>query len=86
MTQKTTWEGTLFKKAVQVRDKPYIGDVVREAEKLIVVFPDSGMDDRRWDIPKKHIKEVSSNVVLDMDLGDLKKYELTRDSELPQSI
>jgi len=44
------------------------------------------MDDRRWDIPKKHIKEVSSNVVLDMDLGDLKKYELSRDSELPQSI
>lgn len=78
------WQGTLFNMGVMVRDKTYIGHIVREADEVIVVFADSGGE--RWDIPKKYIKVTGKNVFLDMGLADLKKYEMSKDSSLPPSI
>lgn len=78
------WEGTLFNMGVMVKDKTYIGNVIREADDVIVVFADAGGE--RWDIPKKHIKVVAKNVFCDMGLKDLEQYEVSRDSPLPPSI
>jgi hypothetical protein len=78
------WEGTLFNMGVMVRDKEYIGHVVREADDVIVVFADSGGE--RWDIPKKYIKVTGKNVFCDMNLSDLHRYEMSRESPLPPSI
>lgn len=78
------WEGTLFNMGAMVRDRIYIGHVVREADDVIVVFSDT--DDMRWDIPKSYIKVVGKNVFLDMDLMDVRKHEVSKDRPLPPSI
>ncbi|MFQ5969307.1 MAG: hypothetical protein ACE5J2_02275 [Nitrososphaerales archaeon] len=82
--ESVPWGGTLFNMGVMVRDRVYIGHVVREADDVIVVFADAGGE--RWDIPKKNIKVVGKNVFCDMDLKDLRPYEVSRDSPLPPSI
>ncbi|MEM2759316.1 MAG: hypothetical protein QXU32_01370 [Nitrososphaerales archaeon] len=78
------WEGTLFNMGAMVRDRIYIGHVVREADGVIVVFSDT--DGMRWDIPKEFIKVVEKNVFLEMDLKDVRKYEVPKDKPLPLSI
>ena len=78
------WQGTLFNMGAMVKDRTYIGHIVREADEVVVVFADSGGE--RWDIPKKYIKVTGKNVFLDMTLNDLKKYEMSKDSPLPPSI
>jgi len=78
------WEGTLFNMGVMVKDRIYIGHVVREADDVIVVFADEGGE--RWDIPKKHIKVVGKNVFCDMEMKDLSQYEVSKDTPLPPSI
>jgi len=82
--QSIPWEGTLFNMGVMVRDRVYVGHVVREADDVVVVFADEGGE--RWDIPKKYIKVVGKNVFCDMDLKDLSLYEVSKDSPLPLSI
>jgi hypothetical protein len=67
-----------------VRDRIYIGHVVREADDVIVVFSDTG--DMRWDIPKQYIKVVGKNVFLDMYMKDVWKYEVSKTRPLPPSI
>lgn len=81
---RVPWEGTLFNMGVMVRDKVYIGHVVREAEGVIVVFADAGRE--RWDIPKKNIKVTGKNVFCDITLADLNQCEVSRNSPLPPSI
>lgn len=78
------WEGTLFNMGAMVRDRIYIGHVVREADVSIVVFSDTG--DFRWDIPKSYIKVVGKNVFLDMDMKDLWKYEVSKEKPLPPTM
>lgn len=80
------WEGTLFNMGVMVRDKIYVGHVVREANDVIVVYPDAREMGERWDVPKKYVKVVGKNVFLDMDLKDLNKYHVKKDAPLPPSI
>lgn len=82
--KEVPWEGTLFNMGAMVRDRVYIGHVVREADDVIVVFSDT--DDMRWDIPKEHIKVVGKNVFMDMDMKDVRKYEVSKDKPLPPSI
>jgi hypothetical protein len=82
--KEVPWEGTLFNMGAMVRDRIYIGHIVREADDVIVVFADAGSE--RWDIPKKYIKVTGKNVFCDMDMKDLKKYEVSRDKPLPPSI
>ncbi|MEM3085500.1 MAG: hypothetical protein QXN83_10335 [Nitrososphaerales archaeon] len=84
--KEVPWEGTLFNMGVMVRDKTYVGHVVREADDVIVVFPDAREMGERWDIPKKYIKVVGKNVFLDMDLKDLNKYHTSKDKAMPPSI
>jgi len=84
--KEVPWEGTLFNMGVMVRDKIYIGHVVREADDVLVVFPDAREMGERWDIPKKYIKVVGKNVFLDMDLKDLDQYHVSKDAPLPPSI
>ncbi len=81
---KVPWEGTLFNMGAMVKDRIYIGHVVREADDVIVVFADEGGE--RWDIPKKYIKVVGKNVFCDMEMKDLAKYEVSKDKPLPPSI
>jgi hypothetical protein len=40
----------------------------------------------RWDIPKKYIKVVGKNVFMDMDMKDVRKYEVPTSKPLPLSI
>ena len=40
--EKVPWEGTLFNMGTMVKDRIYIGHVVREADGVIVVFADEG--------------------------------------------
>jgi hypothetical protein len=82
--KEVPWEGTLFNMGAMVKDRIYIGHVVREADDVIVVFADSGSE--RWDIPKKYIKVVGKNVFCDMNMKDLGKYEVSKDKPLPPSI
>ncbi len=81
---RTPWEGTLFNMGVMVRDRIYIGHVVREAADVIVVFADEGGE--RWDIPKKYISVVGKNVFCNMYVKDLTGHEVSKDSPLPASI
>jgi len=78
------WEGTLFNMGAMVRDRIYIGHVVREANDVVVIFSDT--DNARWDIPKKHIKVVGKNVFFDMDMKDVWQYQVSKDSPLPPSL
>jgi hypothetical protein len=78
------WQGTLFNMGAMVKDRIYIGHIVREADEVIVIFADSGGE--RWDVPKKYIKVTGKNVFLDMNLADLQKYEVSKESPLPPSI
>lgn len=80
-TADTPWEGTLFNMGAMVRDRVYIGHVVRESNNVVVVFSDT--DGMRWDVPKKNIKVVGKNVFFDMDMKDLAKYRVTGESPLP---
>ena len=82
--KEVPWEGTLFNMGVMVKDRIYIGHVVREADEVIVVFADEGGE--RWDIPKKYIKVVGKNVFCDMEMKDLPKYEVSKEKSLPPSI
>jgi hypothetical protein len=82
--KRVPWEGTLFNMGAMVRDRIYIGHIVREADDVIVVFSDT--DDMRWDIPKKYIKVVGKNVFMDMDMKDVRKYEVPKSKRLPLSI
>lgn len=82
--KQVPWEGTLFNMGAMVRDRIYIGHVVREADDVIVVFSDT--DDVRWDIPKKYIKVVGKNVFCDMDMKDVWQYQVSKDNPLPPSI
>jgi hypothetical protein len=82
--KEVPWEGTLFNMGAMVRDRIYIGHVVKEADDVIVVFSDT--DNMRWDIPKKYIKVVGKNVFMDMDMKDVRKYEVPKSKPLPPSI
>jgi hypothetical protein len=79
--QEVPWEGTLFNMGAMVKDRIYIGHVVREAQDVVVVFSDT--DAMRWDLPKKLIKVVGKNVFLDMTMDEVRKYEVSTDSPLP---
>jgi len=39
--KRVPWEGTLFNMGAMVRDRIYIGHIVREADDVIVVFSDT---------------------------------------------
>jgi len=82
--KEVPWEGTLFNMGTMVRDRIYIGHVVREADDVVVVFSDT--DNARWDIPKKYIKVVGKNVFFDMDMKDVWKYQVSKDTPLPPSV
>ncbi|MEE8132335.1 MAG: hypothetical protein V3T40_02035 [Nitrososphaerales archaeon] len=79
-----SWEWTLFNMGTMVRDRIYIGHIVRESGDVIVVFSDT--DDMRWDIPKKYIKVVGKNIFCDMDMKDVREYEVHKSKPLPPSI
>ena len=78
------WEGTLFNMGKLVRVRIYIEHIVRESGDVIVVFSDT--DDMRWDIPKKYIKVVGKNIFCDMDMKDVREYEVPKSKPLPPSI
>jgi hypothetical protein len=69
-----------FNRGDTVLDSPYIGHTVRETEDKIVIFGSFGY---RFDVPKLKIKEVGRNVVLNMFVNELTKYNVDRDGPLP---
>jgi hypothetical protein len=53
---------------------------MKETDDDIVVF---GSYNYRFDVPKSKIKEVGRNVILNMDVNELIKYKVDRNSPLP---
>ncbi|HYY51209.1 MAG TPA: hypothetical protein VE643_10075 [Nitrososphaeraceae archaeon] len=61
-------------------NEDHVGHVMKETDDKIVIFGSFGY---RFDVPKSKIKEVGSNVILNMDINELMKYKVERDAPLP---
>ena len=70
----------MFNKGVRVPNKDHVGHVMKETDDKVVIFGSFGY---RFDVPKSKIKEVGRNVILNMDVNELMKYKVNRDTPLP---
>lgn len=62
-------------------NSPYIGQVVRETDDMIVVFDEKN---DRYDIPKSEIQTTGRNILIGLKLYDIsKKYKVKRDDPSP---
>jgi sporulation protein YlmC with PRC-barrel domain len=73
--------GKYFNRGVMALDAPHIGHVVKETDHNLVIFGDN---DQRYDIPKSKIKEVGSNVILNMDIDEFTTYKMNNLTVLPK--
>ena len=69
----------MFNKGVRVLNEDHVGHVMKETDGKIIIFGSFGY---RFDVPKSKIKEVGRNVILNMDVNELMKYKVERDSPL----
>jgi hypothetical protein len=75
--------GKYFNKGVKALDSPDIGYVARETPDKIIVF---GGKNERYDIPTKEINQVGANVLIGLNLQEIKnKYKVNRQDPLPTS-
>jgi adenylate cyclase len=76
--------GKYFNRGVMALDSPYLGHVVRETYDKIVVF---GEGNDRYDIPKSEIQTTGRNVLIGLNLSEIKKrYKVNRQEPLPTTV
>src|SRR5919112_114860 len=74
--------GKYFNKGVKALDEPNVGYVVRETPDKIVVF---GEKNERYDIPISEIQQVGANVLIGLNISEIQRYSIPRNSPLPTS-
>ena len=79
-TYERKYPKSLFNKGVRVLNEDHVGHVMKETDEEIVIFCDYNY---RFDVPKSKIKEVGRNVILNMDMNELIKYKVDRNTPLP---
>src|SRR4029078_75684 len=79
-TYERKYPKSLFNKGVRVLNEDHVGHVMKETDEEIVIFGDYNY---RFDVPKSTIKEVGRNVILNMDMNELIKYKVDRNTPLP---
>ena len=79
-TYEKKYPKSLFNKGVRTRDEEHIGHVMMETEGQVVIF---GHYNFRFDVLKSKILAVGRNVILDMEYPEIFKYQVERDSPLP---
>lgn len=80
-TYHSRYPNSLFSRGVRILNEDFMGFVMKETKDKMVVFGDS---DQRYDIPKSKIKEIGSNVILNMDINEFLTYKVNNLTSLPK--
>ena len=80
-TYHSRYPNSLFSRGVRILNEDFVGFVVKETKDRMVVFGDN---DQRFDIPKSKIKEVGSNVILNMDIDEFMTFRVNNLTVLPK--
>ena len=80
-TYHARYPNSLFSRGVRILNEDFVGFVVKETKDRMVVFGDN---DQRFDIPKSKIKEVGSNVILNMDIDEFMTFRVNNLAVLPK--
>jgi sporulation protein YlmC with PRC-barrel domain len=80
-TYQARYPNSLFSRGVRILNEDSVGFVMKETRDEIVIFGDN---DQRYDIPKSKIKEVGSNVILNMDIDEFTTYKMNNLTVLPK--
>jgi len=79
-TYHARYPNSLFSRGVRLSNEDFMGFVMKETKDEMVVFGDN---DQRFDVPKSKIKEVGSNVILNMDSDEFMTYKVNNLTSLP---
>ncbi len=80
-TYHARYPNSLFSRGVRISNEDFVGFVMKETKDRIVVF---GENDQRFDIPKSKIKEVGSNVILNMNIDEFMTFKVNNLTVLPK--
>ena len=80
-TYQARYPNSLFSRGVRILNEDFMGFIMKETRDKIVIFGDN---DQRYDIPKSKIKEVGSNVILNMDIDEFTTYKMNNLTVLPK--
>ena len=80
-TYHARYPNSLFSRGVRISNEDFMGFVMKETKDEMVVFGDN---DQRFDIPKSKIKEVGSNVILNMEADEFMTYKVNNLTSLPK--
>jgi hypothetical protein len=72
---------SLFNKKVSLLNEDFVGFMMGKTDTEITIFGDY---DQRFDIPKSKIKEVGSNVILNIDIDEFMTYKVNNLASLPK--
>ena len=75
------YPNSLFSRGVRILNEDFVGFVMKETKDSMVVFGDN---DQRFDIPKSKIKEVGSNVILNIEIDELMTFKVNNLTVLPK--
>ena len=75
------YPNSLISRGVRIFNEDFVGFVMKETGDKLVIFGDN---DERFDIPKSKIKEVGSNVILNMDIDEFTTYKVNTLTILPK--
>jgi sporulation protein YlmC with PRC-barrel domain len=80
-TYHAKYPNSLFSRGVRILNEDFVGFVMKETKDSMVVFGDN---DQRFDIPKSKIKEVGSNVILNIEIDELMTFKVNNLTVLPK--
>lgn len=80
-TYQARYPNSLFSRGVRILNEDFVGFVMKETRDKMVIFGDN---DERFDVQKSKIKEVGSNVILNMDNDEFKTYKVNNLTVLPK--
>jgi sporulation protein YlmC with PRC-barrel domain len=79
-TYHERYPNSLFSRGVRILNEDFVGFVMKETRDKMIIF---GNNDERFDIPKSKIKELGSNVILNMDIDEFMTFKVNDLTTLP---